>query len=281
MVERHRQKKQRLPERGRLRSGLSIIPSLFTIGNIFCGYYAVISSLKGNFDYAAIAIGFGSVLDGLDGRIARLTNTTSDFGVELDSLADVLTFGIAPAMLAFAWGLGSFAGTDANIVKHVTQLGWFATFAFVMCGALRLARFNVQAKKPSESAPKRYFVGLPIPAAAGMVAAIVHFFKSPILLVGSALLWYFLLTLVAFLMISTVRYYSFKELDLKTPQPGVVFLGMALVIAAVFFYSEYVLLALAVVYVSSGPIVKLVQVVRRFMPGHVQPAEAAHGNIRH
>ncbi len=269
-MERPRPRKKRLRERPRFRKGISIVPSLFTIGNIFCGYYAIMSTLKGTYDNAAVAIGLGAVLDGLDGRIARLTDTASDFGLELDSLADVLTFGIAPAVLAFSWGLGSFAGTDAEIVKHVTQLGWVSTFAFVLCGALRLARFNLQSKKPQESSPKRFFVGLPIPAAAGMVAAIVHFFKKPILLVGSAMLWYVLIALVAFLMISTVRYYSFKELDLKKPQPGAVLVGIALIVAAIFFYSEYVLLLLATIYAASGPVVKLVQLVRRFL---VVPSE--------
>jgi CDP-diacylglycerol---serine O-phosphatidyltransferase len=220
------------------------------------------------------------VLDALDGRIARLTRTTSDFGLELDSLADVVTFGVAPAILAFSWGLGAFSGIDANVVKHVTQLAWFATFAFVLCGALRLARFNVQSKKPQESPAKRYFVGLPIPAAGGMIAAVVHYFKTPLLLVGSALLWFLLVTLVAFLMISTVRYYSGKEFDMKKPRSRVVFFTAGALLWLIIFYSEPVLLGLAVIYVSSGPIIKLYQLVRRLVPGHVASSEPAHGNIR-
>lgn len=273
-------KRKRIRERANLRSGLSIIPSLFTIGNIFCGCFSVISCLKGNFDYASIAIGIGAVLDGLDGRIARMTKTTSDFGLELDSLADVVTFGVAPAILAFSWGLGSFDPTDAGIVQHVTQLGWFATFAFVLCGALRLARFNIQSKKPQETGPKRFFVGLPIPAAAGLIASVVHFFKKPILMAGSALLWYFLVTLVAFLMISTVRYYSFKQVDMKKSRPRWLFLVIGALIWSVISYSEYVLLTLAVIYVSSGPIINLAHMVRRFLPSSTAPSEPAHGNIR-
>src|SRR5580765_7483438 len=169
MADRQRTKRRRMRERPNLQSGLSIIPSLFTIGNIFAGCYSIISALKGNFDNAAIAIGIGAVLDGLDGRIARLTKTTSEFGLELDSLADVVTFGVAPAILAFSWGLGSFEGSTGDAFKHVTQFGWFATFAFVLCGALRLARFNLQSKKPADTTSKRFFVGLPIPAAAGIV----------------------------------------------------------------------------------------------------------------
>src|SRR4051812_6301912 len=199
----------------RIHRSLSIVPSLFTIGNIFCGYYAIISTLRGQWDYAAILIGFGYVLDGLDGRIARLTNTTSDFGVQLDSIADVVTFGVAPAILAFSWGFGQIEGIDGTVAKHVHQLGSVASFAFVVCGALRLARFNIQTKKPPEAGSKRYFVGLPIPAGAGVIASVVHFFKTPTLQVGSAMLWALLILLVAFLMISTVRYSSFKELDVK------------------------------------------------------------------
>src|SRR5687767_14411060 len=148
-------------QRSRLRNSLSILPSLFTIGNIFCGYYSVMATIKGNYDYAAMAIGLGAVLDTLDGRVARLTKTTSEFGVQLDSLADFFTFGIAPAILAFNWGLGAIAG---NISRHVIQLGWMSTFAFTICAAMRLARFNIQTQKPPESTSKRYFVGLPTPA---------------------------------------------------------------------------------------------------------------------
>ncbi len=255
--------KRQIRDRSRLRKGLSIVPSLFTIGNIFCGYYCVVSAYRGNFDYAAIALGVGAILDGLDGRIARLTKTTSDFGVELDSLADVLTFGIAPAVLAFSWGLAAIEDIPADITQHVQTLGWLATFGFVICGALRLARFNIQTKKPVEVGGKRYFVGLPIPAAAGLVASVVHFFKNPILLVGSAMLWYILVLLIAFLMISTVRYYSFKEFDLGKPGPRMTLFVTAMLIALIVFYSEVVLLTMAVIYVSSGPIAKLWQLVSR------------------
>src|SRR5262245_19601642 len=280
MSERHRARRRKIRDRANLRTGLSLIPSLFTIGNIFCGCYSIISALKGHFDNAAIAIGIGAVLDGLDGRIARMTKTTSDFGLELDSLADVVSFGVAPAILAFSWGLGTFQGIQGDIVKHVTQFGWFATFAFVLCGALRLARFNVQSKKPQDAGPKRFFVGLPIPAAAGMVASTVHFLKDPIQQVGSALLWYFLVAAVAFLMISTVRYYSFKDFDMKKPRPRWMFLAAGAFIWSVISYSEYVLLILATIYVSSGPIINLVQLVRRFLPGSVSSSEPVHGNIR-
>ncbi len=263
-----------------IQRSLSIIPSLFTVGNIFCGYYAIISTLRGNWDYAAILIGVGYVLDGLDGRIARLTKTVSDFGVQLDSIADVITFGVAPALLAFSWGFGASEGIDGSVAKHVHQLGSLASFAFVVCGALRLARFNLQTKKPPETSSKRYFVGLPIPAAAGMLAAVVHFFKTPTLLIGSALLWSFLILLLAFLMISTVRYHSFKEFDVKKARPSLALFGTAMLISLIYLYSETMLLAMMTIYVRSGLIGNLVQTVRRFLPSSVSRSEPAHGNIK-
>src|SRR5947207_4722625 len=275
-------RRQRKPirERPRIRRSLSIVPSLFTVGNIFCGYYSIISTLRGNWDYAAVLIGVGYVLDGLDGRVARLTKTTSDFGVQLDSIADVVTFGVAPAILAFNWGFGASEGIDGSAAKHVHQLGSIASFAFVVCGALRLARFNLQTKKPPELGSKRYFVGLPIPAAAGMIATIVHFFKTPTLLVGSALLWSFLVLLLAFLIISTVRYPSFKEFDVKKARPSLALFATAMMISLIYLYSEIMLLAIASIYASSGLIANLVYTVRRFLPGHTTPSEPAHGNIK-
>jgi CDP-diacylglycerol--serine O-phosphatidyltransferase len=274
-----KRQRRRIRDRVRVKKSLSIVPSLFTIGNIFCGYFAIIATLRSNYDYAAIAIGIGYVLDGLDGRIARLTNTASEFGVQLDSLADVLTFGIAPAFLAFTWGLGTSEGMMGT-AKHVHQLGWIATFLFVVCGALRLARFNIQTKKPPDSISKRYFVGLPIPAAAGLIAAVVHYFKSPILMIGSSLLWCLLVLMLAFLMISTVRYPSFKELDVKKARPSLALFAVAMVITLIIFYSEYVLLLAATMFVSSGLILKLLQTVRRFLPSVVTPSVPAHGNIK-
>jgi CDP-diacylglycerol--serine O-phosphatidyltransferase len=275
-----RRPRRRIRDRARIRTSLSIVPSLFTVGNIFCGYYSIVATLRGNWDYAAVLIGIGYILDGLDGRVARLTKTTSDFGLQLDSIADVITFGVAPGILAFNWGFGASEGIDGSVAKHVHQLGSLATFAFVVCGALRLARFNLQAKLPPETTSKRYFVGLPIPAAAGMIASIVHFFKTPTLMVGSALLWSFLILLLAFLMISTVRYYSFKEFDVKKARPSLALFGTAMLISLIYLYSEVMLLAMAAVYVTSGLILNLTHTVRRFLPSSVNRSEPAHGNIK-
>ena len=276
-----RRHQARSPKQTRIHRSLSIVPSLFTIGNIFCGYYSITSTLHGEWDRAAVLIGIGYILDGLDGRIARLTQTASDFGVQLDSIADVITFGAAPGILAFSWGFGAGAGPEAWVAKH-DNFGFLATFAFVVCGALRLARFNVQTKKPAESSSKRYFVGLPIPAGAGMIAAVVHFFKTPELMIGSASFWWgVLIVVVAFLMISTVRYSSFKEFDVKKAKPSLALAATAMLIGLIYFYSEEMLLAMATIYVSSGPMMKILQTVRRFLPGSVTaPSESAHGNIK-
>jgi CDP-diacylglycerol--serine O-phosphatidyltransferase len=264
-----------------LRSGLSILPSLFTVGNIFCAYFSVMSTLNGKWDQAAVAIGVGYILDGLDGRVARLTGTSTEFGAQLDSLADVLTFGIAPAILAFAWGIdwmGGARGPVANalvppIEQHLRSAGWLMTFSFVICGALRLARFNVQAQKPVDSSSKRYFVGLPIPAGAGLIASIVHYFKNPINNVGTSMLWVLLIGITAFLMISTVRYHNFKELGIVSRRPRVALVVAAMMIGLIFRYSEEMLLLLAVVYVSSGPVAKLAQVVRKLPLPKTEPME--------
>ncbi len=256
--------RKRFRDRPRVRTGLSIIPSLFTIGNMFCGYYSVASSLQGNYDTAAVAIGVGAVLDMLDGRIARMTNTSSDFGLELDSLADLLTFGIAPSVLALNWGIGSLQALPADLAQDVYKFGWLATFSFLIAGALRLARFNVLAHKVGDPAKsKGDFVGLPIPAGAGMVAAIVHFQKAPLTQIASTLLWCLLVATLAFLMISTIRYPSFKKINSKKPLPRSALAGTAMLIGLIVFYSEIVLLVIATTYMASGPVSRVSQALKR------------------
>ncbi len=165
-----------------------LLPSLFTAGNIAAGYFAITQSLQGSilephhFDYAALAIGFAIPFDSLDGRIARMTNTTSEFGKELDSLADVITFGVAPSILAFSWGFRMLpTGMDPLLREKLIQLGGFVCFLFLICGASRLARFNIShdpvPKNPGRP-DRKYFVGMPIPAAAGVIAAVVHGFQG-------------------------------------------------------------------------------------------------------
>jgi CDP-diacylglycerol--serine O-phosphatidyltransferase len=254
--------KRRLRDRPRFRTGLSILPSLFTTGNIFAGYYSIASTLDGRYDAAAIAIFVGAVLDMLDGRIARLTGTSSEFGVQLDSLADVLTFGVAPAILALNWGIRSLAGLEAEVFTDVYKFGWLATFGYLIAGALRLARFNVSALNPNKPSSSRHFVGMPIPAAAGVIAAIVHFLKAPVEDLGASLIWCVLVATLAFLMVSTVRFPSFKDVDLKKPLPRAALLGAAMLIGLIAFYSEITLLVIAIIYLGSGPAARISQFIR-------------------
>jgi CDP-diacylglycerol--serine O-phosphatidyltransferase len=279
------------PRSERLQSSLSLIPSLFTIGNMFCAYFSVISTFKGNYDHAAMAIGVGVVLDGMDGRIARMTQTSSEFGVQLDSIADVLTFGIAPAVLALIWGQNHIAGLAAPstvlpelqsgiaiyVTAHLRHWSWIVTFVFMVCGGWRLARFNVQSQNPLDTGSKRNFVGLPIPAGAGLIAAIVHFFKSPIVDVIPAMFWYLLVLLTGLLMASTIRYPSFKELHFLKRGTRLTLFATASLIGLIYFYSEVMLLLISMAYVSSGLVM---QTLRRFGPPAPALGEPAHGNIK-
>ncbi len=249
----------------KFRRGIYVLPTLFTIGTIFCGFYAVINTLKGEFDMAAIAIGLAVVCDGLDGRIARLTNSCSDFGIQIDSLADVMAFGMAPAVLAYVWGMKSLVPTSPPYAKHVQQIGWIVCFAFVICGAMRLARFNLQSGRASGPAgipSRKSFVGMPIPAGAGLVAAVVHFFPDPITFWTVGALWGLLVGFLSFLMISTIRYPSFKHIDLRSRRSYVNVSLLALLIALIYLYSQVVLLILTTVYASSGLIAKLYHFTR-------------------
>src|SRR5215467_991188 len=266
------------PRRG-ISRGIYIIPSIFTVGNILCGFYAVINSVKGYqasldeggrlFDNAARAIGYALLLDGLDGRIARMTKTTSEFGVELDSIADVITFGVAPAVMAYTWGYGSTPGLG--------KLAWVISFIFLICGALRLARFNVMARAPRFSVPgntpkldKRYFVGLPIPPAAGLLAAVIHFVPQPLSVYGpddaKVYSWALLagMALLAILMVSKVRYTSFKNVGPHSNKPLITLPLLSLLVAGVWFYSQWVLLILASIYVSHGLLMKIWGALNRF-----------------
>jgi len=267
------------PQRRGIRRGIYIIPSALTIGNILCGFYAIINSLKGYqslynpeyaahlFDNAACAIGLAVLLDSLDGRIARMTKSTSEFGVELDSIADVLSFGIAPAVLAYSWGYGTIRGFE--------RLGWGVSFFFLTCGALRLARFNVMARAPrfavggnTPKLDKRYFVGLPIPAAAGMLAAIIHFMPQPIpayeTIQAQSLSWALLVGMatLAVLMVSSIRYTSFKNIG-RSNKPFITLPLLSLMVAGIWFYSQWALLFIATVYVSHGPLLKLWGLINR------------------
>jgi CDP-diacylglycerol--serine O-phosphatidyltransferase len=226
--------------------GIAILPSLFTSANLFCGFYSIIASVKGDFYRAAVAILVALVLDGLDGKIARYTRTASRFGVEYDSLADLVSFGMAPAMLAYAWAL-----------MPVGRLGWLAAFLFVACGALRLARFNTQV----DVVDKRYFVGLPIPAAATLVATGVILARQVSLPVAPHSLALVALYGLSFLMVSTIRYTSFKSLDLFKRRPFNALVAALLVLVVVAMEPHFMIFLLVLSYVISGPL--LLAVPRR------------------
>lgn len=232
----------------RLSRGLFVLPTLFTVGNLFCGYLSLWCSINGTFERAALLIILAAVLDMLDGRVARLTNSASEFGEEYDSLADLVSFGVAPAILVYSWGLADF---------H--RLGLAVSFFFVVCGSMRLARFNIQ----THIADKKYFVGLPIPAAAGTICTLVLATPDPLV----DRVWMtgvLIVTLIlSYLMISTIRYRSFKDLDLKRRRPAWILPAIALFFMAIAYRPIVTLLALAIVFASSGPIAKIVGFFRR------------------
>src|SRR5436309_12009895 len=267
-----RRRKEDKPTR-RFNRGLYILPSLFTTANIAAGYYAILQVTHGSvaepwhFDFAAKAIGFAVLFDGLDGRIARMTHTSSDFGRELDSLADVITFGVAPAMLAWMWGFRQLPQDLGEMRTKLLQLGAVASFLFLMAGASRLARFNITAN-PQPSNPgrpgKKYFVGMPIPAGAGVIAAVVHFSGGdPIASWWTAVTWMLMLVAVAYLMVSTWRFYSFKDIDFRSRQPFQLIILFGLLFAAIWYFSEWVLFAIALLYMFSGVVWRLQWIFRR------------------
>jgi len=270
----------RSPDR-RPRRAAYALPTLFTAGNVFLGFYAILETFQAaiqmpsaganavaHFRIASIAIGAAVFFDGLDGRIARMTNTVSDFGREMDSLADVIAFGIAPAVLAFAWGVEFVdPGLNRMTLEYLHRTGYFVAFLFLLCGAMRLARFNIQ-HNPVPSNPgrpdKKYFIGLPIPAGAGMVASVVYAAESEPLrnwIVSTA--WLCLIALLSFLMVCTWRYPSFKDLNLTKPRSPVMFVLVGSLMYLIWFFSQPVLLGMAICYVGSGIAIRIGGVVRR------------------
>jgi len=225
-----------------VRRGIYLLPALFTVGNIFCGYLSLDFALKGGFTTAAVLIFIAGFLDGVDGRVARLTRTTSAFGEQLDSLADVISFGVAPSFLVYRWGLSGF-----------DRLGLAASFLFLVCGACRLARFNVQV----HVVDKRFFVGLPIPASAGTLAGLIWIFSEhPSEEVKAAFIP--VTILLSFLMVSTFRYRSFKDVDLRSRRSAILVPIVGLVLAAGLWQPHWTFGALLVGYAVSAPLTKLV-----------------------
>lgn len=220
-----------------LRRGIYLLPTLFTTGNLCCGFVSLIESARGRYENAAMLIIVAGVLDGLDGRIARMTGTTSEFGVEFDSLADIASFGIAPAFLAYEWALVPFQ-----------RVGWLVAFLFVACAATRLARFNIQ----HSASDKRFFAGLPSPAAAGSIATVGFAFPDPPAQLGWSVLIGVLVATSALLMVSRVRYRSFKGIDLRSRRSYLSVLLIVLVLVAILVHPRS-MMVLAGLYLLWGP----------------------------
>jgi CDP-diacylglycerol---serine O-phosphatidyltransferase len=283
-------------ERRGLKKGVYLIPSVFTALNLFAGFYSLMSTMSGfrllgiggaanlqqataSFDFAAMAIGWALLCDILDGRIARMTKSTTEIGIQLDSIADVVSFGLAPAVLAYVWGFG----TTLENFSNAHQLAWFLSFMYVICGGFRLARFNVQASRPrliAEGTPKvdkKGFVGLPIPVAGGLIAAIVHFAPLPIAFVPQhaqlfAILMMILTGFLSVLMVSTIRFTSLKSLGTGSRNARLV-LGIIALAGLIYLYSRWVLLILVSSYVVSGLISRVFTSVRRHPASHVELIE--------
>lgn len=257
----------RVPLKQRVRSaqikkGVYLIPSLFTTGNLICGFFSIISTFGGEYLQAAIFIMLAHLLDGLDGYVARLTRTTSQFGIEFDSLADLVSFGLAPAILVYYWALVPW-GT----------WGWLAACLYVVCGALRLARFNVLVGRVE----KNYFVGLPIPGAAEMIAAIVlmyHFFGGE----GATHRQFILLLVIymlAGLMVSNFRYFSFKQVNLKKRHSFWILLSAILFIKLTIAEPQIMFFTVFLLYTLSGPLLWALTIRKRPREKRGEIAEAA------
>jgi CDP-diacylglycerol--serine O-phosphatidyltransferase len=287
----------RSPER-RPRRAAYALPTLFTAGNLFLGFLAIVKAFQGalqgttlsgvsnpNFELAAKAIGVAVLFDGLDGRIARMTNTTSEFGREMDSLADVITFGVAPALLAFVWGVHFADGSlYPSLHEPLLRAGYFLSFLYLLCGAVRLARFNVQ-KNPVPKNPgradRKYFVGLPIPAAAGLVAAVVFACNSePLTRWPYSVAWLALLALLSFLMVGKWRYRSLKDVQLLRPRSPLTVIFWGAFFYLIWYFPQPVLLAMAVAYVGSGIVIRVGGALRRRLHHSVPQAQHEPGMSR-
>ncbi len=249
----------------RIRRGVFLVPALFTSANLLCGYFAVVAALIGtpaDFDRAAKAIGFAILFDSLDGRLARLLGANTDFGVQFDSLADVVSFGIAPAVVAFAWGVRSLSIAGTQQGQLLSDMGWVCCLAFLVCCAWRLARFNVQGMAPGGS---KFFVGLPTPAAAGVIAALVHGFKGPLHDWRWSVAWFLLAAALGALITSTIRYYSFKDIPWTRKQPSLSIVMLVVIVGVIWRYSEYALVLLATTYTAVGVALHLTRFIRHRM----------------
>ena len=238
------------------RKGIYLLPNLLTTGAMFCGFYAIVAGMNAKFEVAAVAVFIAMILDGLDGRVARMTNTQSEFGAEYDSLSDLISFGLAPALVMYQWSLVHMQSMGAAWGKA----GWMAAFIYVACAALRLARFNTQIG----TVDKRYFVGLPSPASAGIMVGMVWVINDLGIQGSAAQVPAFLMTMFAgLLMVSNVSFYSFKDLDFKNKVPFLAILVIVLVFALTTIDPPKVLFAVFMAYSLSGPIIWVTRKYRK------------------
>lgn len=248
-----------------MKKGIYILPNLFTTASLFCGFYSLIASLQGDYSRAAVSIIIAFFFDGLDGKIARFTNTTSKFGAEYDSLSDLIAFGLAPAILAYSWALSPFG-----------RYGWLAAFLFVVCGALRLARFNVQI----EIVESKVFNGLPIPGAAAVIATTVLLFYY---LGGEGTIDHvsvlFGVVALSLLMVSNIKYYSFKDLNVFSRKPFVTFVLIILIFIVIVLETQIMFFTVAVIYSLSGPVWQVAKLVKRVRHRGVEKEKYEHREI--
>jgi CDP-diacylglycerol--serine O-phosphatidyltransferase len=231
------------------RKGIYLLPNLFTSASLFGGFYAIIATINGRYEAAAIAVIISAVFDGLDGRIARITNTTSHFGTEYDSLSDLIAFGVAPGILAFKWALEPFG-----------RLGWLAAFMYVICGALRLARFNVQ----KNTVEANTFKGVPIPAAACFISSCILFVHAVGgLLENKPIIIFFMIYILSFLMVSTINYPSFKKFDIRHQKPFNVLVSIILLLIVIAYKPSVMFFFIMLFYMLSGPVMGLRRLHRK------------------
>jgi len=241
--------KYRSQEEKRPKKGVYVLPNTLTLCGMFCGFFAILSAINGNYLYAAWAIVIANIFDGLDGWIARLTNTTTRFGIELDSLSDLVAFGVAPSVMIYKWALVPFG-----------RLGWAAAFLFVACGALRLARFNIQTGSPGSKA----FKGMPIPGAATVLASIVIFYHEFYNIPPEKNILFLIMTiLLSLLMVSTVRYHGLKEIDFRERKPFWVLIVFVIILFFLFVHTQTAIFIFAMVYLFWGIIENIILFIRK------------------
>lgn len=243
MTTKHKSHEERKPKKG-----VYILPNTLTLCGMFCGFFAILSAVNGNYLYAAWAIVVANIFDGLDGWIARLTNTTTRFGIELDSLSDLVAFGVAPSVMIYKWALIPFG-----------RLGWAAAFLFVACGALRLARFNIQTGAPGSKA----FKGMPIPGAATVISSIVIFYHEFYIAPPDKNVFFLIITiLLSLLMVSTVRYHGLKEIDFRERKPFWVLIVFVMILFVLFIHTSTAIFIFAMIYLFWGIIENIIIFLR-------------------